>query len=99
MEWGLQFQCAVLLGAEGLPIVFSDEVASPMLFRLAGFFVLDGDNLSLGLEIEIHRPVVDPVGPVAGECCVRMVGFKGELNIPAREMLGKSQTHPEEGEG
>ena len=35
-----QFQRAVFLGAEGLPLVFKDVIPSPSLFPLAVFFVL-----------------------------------------------------------
>ena len=36
-------------------------------FQFTVFLVENGDDLPLGLEIEIHGPVVDPVGPVPGQ--------------------------------
>ena len=37
MKYSLQFQGAALLGAEGLPFVFKDEIAGPVLFPVHRF--------------------------------------------------------------
>src|ERR1035441_4358856 len=77
-----QFQRTVLLGTEGLPLVFEDKVTCPDLFifvqmhlwwlksangYLAKRHFLDPDNFALAFKVEIHRPVVNPVCPALGE--------------------------------
>jgi len=61
------FQGTVLLGAKALPFVFKDEIARPLLLPLAGLGVPHADDLALTLEIEIDRPIVDPISPMLGE--------------------------------
>ena len=58
-----QFQRAVFLGAEGLPLVFKDVIPGPAFFPFAAFLVLHADDLALALKVEIHGPVINPIRP------------------------------------
>jgi hypothetical protein len=67
VEHALQFQRPVLLGAEALPLVLEDVIPDPLFFPFAGFLILHPDDFPFALKVEVHRPVVNPVGPVLGE--------------------------------
>jgi hypothetical protein len=62
-----QFQRAVFLGLEALPLVFEDVIPGPQFFRFAGILVLHQDDFPFALEVETHRPVINPVRPVPGQ--------------------------------
>ncbi len=65
--WRFEFEAAVFLGAEALPLVLEDEVAGPDFLFQAGGLVLDAHDFALVLEVEVDAPVVDPVRPLLGE--------------------------------
>ena len=59
-----QFQRAILLGAEALPLVFKNIVACPLFLPFRRVWVLHTDNFVLTLKVKVNRPVVDPICPV-----------------------------------
>ena len=67
MVWRFEFEVAVFLGAETLPLVLENEVAGPYFLFLISSLVLDAHDFALALEVEVDAPVVDPVGPLFGE--------------------------------
>lgn len=67
MIWRFEFEPAVFLGAEALPLVLEDEVAGPDFFFYAGGLVLHAHDFTLVLKVEVDAPVIDPVRPLFGE--------------------------------